>query len=180
MAKPLRTCPTLLRGLCGATLSAVVGAVAPAAIVLGGTACWWYAWGSSEIDRAYDHHAVLPDIPGLVVVGATVFACAGWATLAPRGTHRFARTLAIVVAITVPLWCVVGWVVRSMELTPVRYKGVEHPAWYPSEMTVAFVCLVIPIVVAAVLTAVRGHDASKSEMVACGSAAADAKSGLAE
>jgi hypothetical protein len=179
MAKPPRTWATLLRGLYGAILGAVFGAVVPAAIVLAGAACWWHAWGSAEIDRAYDRHAVLPDIPGLVVVGATLFACAGWATLAPRGRHRFTRTLTIVVAITVPLWCVVGWVVRSMELTPVRYKGIEHPAWYPSEMAVAIVCLVIPIVVAAVLTAVRGRDASKSDTVASGSAAADAKTGLA-
>ncbi len=180
MAKPLPTWPTLIRGLCGAILGAAVGAVAPAAIVFGGAACWWYARGTSEIDRMYDRHAVLPDIPGLVVAGATVFACAGWATLAARGTHRFARTLAIVVAITVPLGCVVGWLVRSVELTPVRYKGVEHPAWYPSEVAVAIVCFVIPIAVAAILTAVRGHDASRSETVTWKSAAAGAKSGRAE
>jgi hypothetical protein len=179
MAKPPWTWPTLLRGLHGAILGAVFGAVAPAAIVLGGAACLWHAWGSSEIDHAYDRHAVLPHIPALVVMGATLFACAGWASLAPRGAYRFTRTLAIVIAITVPLWCNTGWVVRSTELTPVRYKGIEHPAWYPSEMAVAIVCLIVPIVVAAVLTAVRGHDTSKSETVASGSAAADARSGSA-
>jgi hypothetical protein len=139
--------------------------VAPAAIVLGVATCWWSAWGSAEIDRAYDLHVVLPDIPGLVV-GATVFACAGWATLAPRRTHRFARTLANIVTITVPLWCVVGWVVSTMGLTPVRHKGVEHPAWYPSEIAVAIVCLLVPILVAAVLTAVRDHNASKAATAA--------------
>jgi hypothetical protein len=150
MAKPPWTWPTLLRGFYGAILGAVVGAVAPAVIALGGAACWWHAWGSSELDRAYDRHAVLPHIPGLVVIGATLFACAGGATLAPRGAYRFTRTLAIVIAITVPLWCSIGWVVRSLEFTPVRYKGTEHPAWYLSGMAVAIVCLIIPIVVAAV------------------------------
>jgi hypothetical protein len=168
MAKAIWTWSILLRGLYGAILGAVFGAVAPAVIVLGGSACWWHAWGSSEIDRAYDRHAVLPDIPGLVVIGATLFACAGWATLAPRGTYRFTRTLSIIVAITVPIWCGVGWVIGSIDLTPVRYKGIEHPAWYPSEMAVAIVCLIIPIVVSAVLTVVRGHDNSKSETVASG------------
>jgi hypothetical protein len=120
MAKPPWTWPTLLRGFHGAILGAAFGAVAPAVIVLGGAVCWWHASRSSEIDRAYDRHAVLPHIPGLAAIGAILFASAGWATLAPRGTYRFTRTLAIVIAITVPLWCSIWWVVRSMELTPVR------------------------------------------------------------
>jgi hypothetical protein len=155
MLKPPGNWPIVLRGLYGAILGAVFGSVVPAAIVLGGAAWWWHAWGSSEIDRAYDRRAVLPDIPGLVVIGAILCACAGWATLAPRGTYRFTRTLAIVVGATVPLWCGVVSVVRSMELTPSRIKSVEHPAWYPSEVAVAIVCAIIPIAVAAILTVVR-------------------------
>ncbi len=156
----LRSRPSPLRGLYGALLGAAVGAVVPVAIVLGCTVCWWHAQGSSELDRTYDRHAVLLDIPSLVVVGATVFACAGWATFAPRGSHRFAGTLAIVTGITVPLWYVVLWVVRKLEFTPTRYKGVEHPSWYPSEIAVAIVCLAIPIVVAVTLSALREHRAS--------------------
>ncbi len=155
MLKPPGTWPIVLRGLYGAILGGVIGAVVPAAIVLGGAACWWHAWRSSEFDRAYDRRAVLPDIPGLVVIGAILCTCAGWATLAPRGCYRVTRTLAIVVGITLPLWCGVVWVVRSMELTPSRIKSVEHPAWYPSEVAVAIICAIIPIVVATVLTVVR-------------------------
>jgi uncharacterized membrane protein len=164
----LRSWPIPIRGLYGALISAIVGAVVPAAIVLVCTTLWWHAQGSSDLDRTYDRNNVLPDIPSLVVVGAVVFACAGWATFAPRGKHRFARTLAIVVAITAPLWAVVGWFVRELKLTPVRYKGVEHPAWYQSEVAVAIVCLAVPIVVAVSLSAVRDHRASNSEEVTSG------------
>ena len=166
----LRSWPIPLWGLYGALMSAIVGAVIPTAIVLGGATLWWHARGSSDLDRSYDRNSVLPSTPSLVVVGAVVFACAGWATFAPRGKHRFARTLAIVVAITAPLWAVVVWLVRELELTPVRYKGLEHPAWYQSEIAVAIVCLVIPIVVALILSAVRDHGASNSEKVTRGPA----------
>jgi hypothetical protein len=67
-----------------------------------------------------------------------------------------------------------------MELTPVRHKGRKHPAWYPSERAVAIVCLLIPMVVAAVLTAVRDHNTANTETVASGSSVADARSRLAE
>lgn len=170
-----QTWSTVYRGLLGASLGAVFGAVVPAAVVFGAATCWWEAWGKSDLDRAYDRYAVLPELCALAVVVGTFFGCAGWATLAPREPRRFARTLAIIVATTLPLWYVILGVVHSMELTPVRYKGLEHPAWYPSEIVVATILLAIPVAVAAALTRASGQGFPSSEPIISGVLADETK-----
>jgi hypothetical protein len=145
----------LPRGLFGAISGAVIGAVAPAALAMGFTACRWVIFGTAEFDRVYDLRHLRSDMIGPVIGCSVVFACAGWTTLAPRvGRYRFAWTLATLFLITLPLW----FVVVSMELTPRRYKGVHHPEFYPSELMVV---IGPPIVVAIILTAVRARRVSK-------------------
>ena len=61
-----------------------------------------------------------------------LLAAAGWATFAPAGRHRFAATLAIVFVSSMGLWFMLGW----MQLTPQRFKGIDHPEFYPSELMV--------------------------------------------
>jgi len=88
------------------------------------------------------------------VVGCTVvFACAGWATFAPVGAFRFAKSLAIVFVMSLPLW----FFLASMQFTPRRIKSVEHPAMYPSEF---MVIAGPPVLAAAMLTAVRARKES--------------------
>ena len=138
----------LSRGVRGTVLWAGIGAVAPVVMMVVFTLCRWCVWEASASDRQYDI-AHLPDSLLWPVIGcAAVCACTGWATYAPIGSFRFAKSLAIVFAASVPLWLVVG----SMGLTPRRTKGIENPAIYPSELI-----LVIgpPIVAAILLAAIR-------------------------
>ncbi|MHC5539301.1 hypothetical protein ACYOEI_13870 [Singulisphaera rosea] len=155
--------PTFYRGLLGASSGAVFGAVGSAAVVFGVATCWRHARGTSDLGRAYDLYAVLSELCTYAVVVGTFFGCGGWASLAPREPRRFARTLAIIVGATLPLWFVILNVVKAMELTPVRHKGFEHPAWYPSEIVVATILLAIPVAVAAALTRASGQGFSNSE-----------------
>ncbi len=85
-----------------------------------------------------------------------VCACAGWATFAPAGKYSFAWSLAIIFVGSLVAWMVLGW----MELTPRRYKGVDHPAFYPSEL---LVLIVPPSLAAAFLTMIRVRRAPKSD-----------------
>ena len=143
----------LSRGLRATISSGVVGAVAPIAALYGLAVVRWWVTGASPFDRRYDIASIRDALPGPVVGCATVCACAAWATYAPRGGFRFARTLAIVALISLGLWCVLGWGVSwGLELTPRRLKGVEHPIFYPSEL---FFLLGPPIVAAAVVSMVR-------------------------
>ena len=137
-----------VRGLLAAVVGASAGAVAPIAIMVACVVLRWWITGASDFDRRYDIGWIRENLPGPVIGCAMVCACAAWATFAPRGSFRFARTLAIVTAISFCLWFVVG----SMELTPRRLKGIEHPMFYPSEL---LLLMGPPIVAAALVTAIR-------------------------
>lgn len=77
-----------------------------------------------------------------------ICACAAWVTFASSGKHRFARSLAIIAAVSLGAWLAVGW----MELTPRRLKGTEHPRFDPSEW---MLLIGAPIATAAVMTVFR-------------------------
>lgn len=86
------------------------------------------------------------------VIGcAAVCACAAWATYAPRGTFRFAGSLAIVCGTTIPLWYFLT------SLHP-RRKGDDFGVDNPSDLAIL---IVPPILVAVVLTVVRMYQAPK-------------------
>jgi len=77
-----------------------------------------------------------------------VGAATGWATRAPHGRHRIARTLVLVVLGSIPIVALLSRLKEPIH----RYKSIEHPLYYPSE--VLFLALP-PITVAAVLTLKR-------------------------
>jgi hypothetical protein len=150
------SCLNPVRGLFAAVVGASVGAVAPIVVLFGLAALRWWVRGAPEFDRRYDFAWIRDALPGPVVGCATVFACAGWATYAPRGGFRLVRTLAIVTAISLAIWCLPGWVSLWAEITPRRLKGIEHPVFYASEW---IVLVGPPIVAAALVTAVRARGA---------------------
>ena len=134
----------LLRGTAAALIFGLLGFLAPA-LLLGVLATGhWIMEGTSEFALNQVSDVALGPMIGV----GLVLACAGWATFAPSGNHRFASTLAIIFAISVIGWIVLG----SMNLTPPRYKNTEHPFMYPSE---AFVFFTPPILGALVLTLIR-------------------------
>ena len=110
------------RGLRCAILSGLLGAVAPVALVLGGTVCGWLVSGTSEWDRQADLQE-LPNSMLDVAIGwrRSLPARDGLPT-APLETYRFARSLAIIFSISLLLWFIMITVVL-----PPRYglKGRE-------------------------------------------------------
>lgn len=58
----------------------------------------------------------------VVIVCSSFMAAAGWATYAPNGQHRFAATLAKIIAVWLAIWLPLG----VMELLPQHIKG-EDP-----------------------------------------------------
>ena len=137
-----------LRGMRAAAAAAAIGAVAPAALMLAFTVCRWAVQGSSAFDRQFDLLRLKRDLLGPIIGCSCVFACAGWATFAPAGVFRFARSLAIVFTSSLPVW----FVLSSMQLTPRRIGYVRDPAIYPSEF---LVIVAPPILAAGIVTLVR-------------------------
>jgi hypothetical protein len=143
----------LVRGVF-AVVGGSAGAVAPIAVLAAGTVIRWWITGASGFDRRYDIGWIRAALPGPVVGCATICACTAWATFAPRERYRFARSLAVITAISVCVWFVVG----SMELTPRRLKGTEHPLFYPMEW---MLLIGPPVAVAAVMTVFRLRGAAE-------------------
>jgi hypothetical protein len=151
MAKSQSTRLNLLRGLLGAVLWGGVGVAAPAATLFAITVARWLYLsypGTSVFDLRVDLVPLSKDLIAPVIGCAAVLASAGWAAYAPVGAFRFAKSLAIVFAMSLPLW----FILTSIKLTPRRFKSAEHPAMYPSEFLV-IVCP--PSIVAALVTAAR-------------------------
>ncbi len=136
------------RGTCASALGALIGGTLPAAALMLFTFCSWFVAGASEFDRQVDLRRLREDLVWPVIGCAVVCACAAWTTFAPVGKYRFARTLAIIVAVCVPMW----FVLNAMALTPRRLKGVGHPAIYPSEL---IELIGPPVLIAVILTVVR-------------------------
>lgn len=151
MARSQSTRLNLLRGLLGAVLWGVVGVVAPAATLLAITVArslYLSYPGTSVFDLRVDLVWLSEDLIAPVVGCAAVLASAGWAAYAPVGAFRFAKSLAIVFAMSLPLW----FILASMKLTPRRPKNADQPAMYPSEFLV-IVCP--PAMAAALVTAAQ-------------------------
>lgn len=128
------------RGLAFALLFGVIGAATPVIVLVGSILL-----GSSESDWAFDLH-FLPDRLVFPVIGtALVMASTAWATYAPAGSYRFARTLVIVFAVSVPSW----YLLAATGLSPPRLKAASHPLIYPFEV---LLLVVPPIAVACVLS----------------------------
>ena len=85
-----------LRGLSGAIACALAGATSSVLLALGFTLIRWLLSGASELDL-WDDLRWLSWMMIAPVIGCAAYCgCAGWATFAPVGHHRFAGTLAII------------------------------------------------------------------------------------
>jgi len=118
----------------------------------------WVIAGASEFDRNSDLQTLQNKIELPVIGCSLVCACAAWATFAPAGTFRFARSLAIIFAVCVPVWFILGHVVNTMGAVPLRLKGTHHPTLYPIEW---ILLMAPPILVTAILTATRISNARR-------------------
>ena len=138
----------VLRGIGSALSLGVVGFLAPVLALLGFTALRWVVEGTSDFDRRFD----LDWLPKKAIFPAIgtgfVFAGAAWASFAPCGVHRFARTLAIVFAVSVPSW----YALAIAGMTVPRLKSIQHPLIYPREV---FLLAAPPILAGLVLAARR-------------------------
>lgn len=138
----------LKRGLVATFICSLVGAVGSVALALAFTVSRWLVSGTTEINREYDLRDLQSEMLGPVIGCAVVLGCAGWATYAPAGSFRFVPSLVFIFSVSVALWSIL----LSMQLTPRRFKSMDHPAFYPSELIVLFGP---PILAAIGLTAVR-------------------------
>jgi predicted permease len=144
----------IARGIIAGLMGALIGAVVPVVVVATFTLLSWHFHDTLEGDRQYDiawwrMHAVPPLVGAAIYLGLTA-----WATYTPKRNCGFAKTLAIIFFTSVPL----TWLLAALHLTPTRYKNVEHPAMYFSEL---LLLLVPPLVMACVLVAARrsrAHD----------------------
>ena len=139
-----------VRGLSFALLFGVVGFVTPIIVVVGFTVLSWIIKGSGDVDRRYDMHWLPTMVVFPAVATAFVFAGAGWATFARRRGLRFVLVLAVILAASILSWFFLG----NLGMLPTRYKGVNHPLIYPSE--VLFFAMP-PLATALVLTTIRGN-----------------------
>jgi hypothetical protein len=147
----------LVRGFFATIVCTLVGAIAPICIMVSLSLLRWWISGASEWDRKYDIHCLKTSLFDPVIGCATVCACAGWVTFAPPGRFRFSLSLATIFAITMPIW----FIAFSLEITPRRYKGIQHPAIYLSEL---MVLIVPPILAAAIVTALRLRGVSQQPL----------------
>jgi hypothetical protein len=138
-----------VRGILAAMLGALGGALTPITILGSFTVCRWYFEGTPAIDRQWDLDRFQGKLLWPVIAFATVSSCAAWATVAPRGTYRFAKTLAIVFSVSLPLW----FAPLLLGLSPRQpRKSADHPAIYRSELVVM---IGAPLIATALLTAIR-------------------------
>jgi len=136
------------RGLVGAGVAGIGTAALVVALSFAFLVCRWAITTSSSFDREYDLKDVLSWLPHTTLI-CTVFAgCAGWAAFAPPRDYSFPWTLALVAFSSLAL----GGVIKSFEITPRRYKSIEHPFLYPSEAMILFG---VPVAVSAALALFR-------------------------
>lgn len=148
----------VFRGLIGAVICALAGITVSVAVLSAIAVCRWYAWGANDVDWRYDMSFVTNAMPSVISGFAAVFGAAGWATYAPRGSFRLARTLAIIFVVSLPLWFLVGYAAEWIGLAPRQSKDDYSHA----EFAGLLVVLTVPVLTAAGLTAVRIRAAKQS------------------
>lgn len=139
-----------MRGFKFAALAGVIGFAVPVVVMAAATAARWAILASNEADRAYDLAWLPTNLAGAAIAFTFVFAGAGLATYAPNRTYRFLRTLGIVVLISIPSW----WALAACGMAHTRYKGIEHPIIYPSEV---LMLAIPPLVIACALGTLRSR-----------------------
>jgi hypothetical protein len=144
----------VFRGLCGGIVGGA-GAVAIVAVLwLSFLSVRWLVEDATQWQREHDLRATREELVFSVLGCATVAACAGWATYAPAGRYRFARSLVIVFLASVLLWVLIA----VLNPAPRRYKGEHQPDIGPTQVTNL---IGSPIIVSAILTFVRVRRANR-------------------
>jgi hypothetical protein len=139
------------RGIIAALIWAAAGIIVPVVVVGGYTILSWHFNDTLEVDRDYDiawwrMHAVPPLVGVPIYLGLTA-----WATYTPKRNHGFAKTLAIIFFTAIPS----TWFLAALEMTPRRYKSIEHPDIYVSEFLLFFLP---PLIMSCILVAIRRSD----------------------
>jgi len=136
------------RGIIAALTGALVALVLVVLLYGGFIIVRGWIEGTSEFTRNDDLRIIWRELAFPFLGCGAVGAATGWATRAPHGRHRIARTLVLVVLGSIPIVALLSRLKEPIH----RYKSIEHPLYYPSE--VLFLALP-PITVAAVLTLKR-------------------------
>jgi hypothetical protein len=139
----------LVRGIGFALLCGTIGFLAPILMGLAFTFCRWRVFGFNAFDRALDLRSLPENLAYAAVGAAILFAAAGWASYAPNGTYRFARTLVTVFAISVPSWFVLGNACSALGLLPDHFRGEVRPL---VELADVLMLSIAPVVTALVLS----------------------------
>ena len=141
------------RGLIAAFTCSSIGAVSTVFLIAVFAVGNWFFNDTTPAEREFDIRWlatawIVPSIGVSIYLGLTAFT-----TYSARTNYGFARTLAIIFFVSIPLTSILG----TLELTPKRVKSNEHPILYPSELAIL---LLPPSVVAALLLASRVNIAS--------------------
>src|SRR5438445_9542663 len=91
---------SVLRGLMGAFVCALAGVTISVALLSVLAVCRWHASGGTGADWRYDMNWAINAMTSLIPGFVAVFGATGWATYAPRGSFRLARTLAIIFVVS--------------------------------------------------------------------------------
>jgi hypothetical protein len=134
-----------LRGAGFALLFGIIGFAAPIFMVVVFTVLGWLINGTREFDRNYDMRRLSETLIFPAVGTAWVFAGTGWAVFAPHRKHRFLRALLVITFTSIPFW----YLLAFLGMSPRRYKGMEHPLIFPSEI---LLFAIPPLIIAFVLS----------------------------
>ncbi len=148
MTERLTSALNVRRGIIAALTGALVALVLVVLLYGGFIIVRGWFEGTSEFQRSANLRYMWKELAFPFLGCGAVTAAAGWATYAPPGRHHFAWSLVLVVLGSIPLMSLLSTVIEPVR----RYKSIEHPLYYPSE--VLFLALP-PITVAAVLTLKR-------------------------
>lgn len=139
MADHMNLCRGFIVGLtCGLT-----GLVGLPVMIAAGTLVSGWLRGADSFDRQYDimwwkGHA----FPAIVVIPMLLF-FAGFVTVASRRRVGFLKNFALLSLVSLPLSTLLG----VMGMAPPRYKSIEHPSIYFSEILM----FLLPQIVVSVL-----------------------------
>jgi hypothetical protein len=117
-------------GLLGALLCGSCG-ILVVVVSLSSMMLWkWNAHPPTDFDRNLDLTELQRELPWPIVGASAVLAATGFANCAVSGHWRFVKSLLIVFVLSV-LTCCTSFLIGIL---PTRYRGVEHPSFYLSEL----------------------------------------------
>jgi hypothetical protein len=159
------------RGVISALFCSSIGAAFTVLLIAAFVFGNWFINDSIPVERDFDVRW-LSTAWMVPAIGVSIYlGVAGFATFAPTVNYGFARTLAIIFFVSIPLTSLLG----NLELTPKRVKSMEHPVLYPSELAVL---LVPPAFIAALLLSWRVNSEFNDKITSKKTEQSDADEGL--